>query len=102
MIILEKVLHRFEIFDAVEEIAHSKALQAIRERYTRMLEAAKHTRTELYKKPSIQVLENTIINDMLHARKYDIIHELQQGGFITIKTAQALDEAYIEHESFRA
>lgn len=96
-IILEKVIERFELFRSVEEIANSRAFDGVLKRYQGLLESAKNTRTELYKKPKIQHLEQKIVMEMLDIRKHDILDVLDSSGLISQKTKKSLAEKYITH-----
>lgn len=91
MIILEKVLARFEIFYHIPEVADSAAFRDIMALYTGLLARAKNTREELYAQKKIQQLEQRIVQDMLSARKDEIIERLVVGGLISPKTAHHLD-----------
>lgn len=94
MIILEKVLERFEIFKSVEEIANSRAFQTITAQYQELLEKAKKSRKELYKKPEIMALEESIVLDVLSIRQHEIIEGLEHSGLISLKTRKKLEEDF--------
>ena len=90
VIILEKVLRRFEIFESVEEIAESHAFADIIERYKYLLESAKKIRQELLQKEEIQELEKNIIIGMLQIRQSDVVGYLSRAGLISHKTGKEL------------